>query len=328
MPWCHVLLSMPVTGLTVFLFLPVPVAAPIYLVISAGSLFVYSKILQAMHRPVATGREGMIGREALVTSANGHAGVVRWRGELWKACSAGVLHSGDHVRIAGFRGLQLMVSGNPARGTDLSKVEDPATSRERKRYDRIAPFYDWMEGMMERLAFRKLRARLWAQVTGEKLLEVGVGTGKNIPYYPPGVEVAGIDLSPRMLERARMRAVAAHRKVDLREMDAQALGFPDASFDAVVGTFVFCSVPDPVAGLRELARVTKPGGRIFLLEHMRPRGRFLGRVFDVLNPLTVRAFGVNINRRTLENITKAGLRIREQERFGRSGIVAMVVAEP
>jgi ubiquinone/menaquinone biosynthesis C-methylase UbiE len=111
-------------------------------------------------------------------------------------------------------------------------------------------------------------------------------------------------------------------------MDVEHLAFRDDSFDWVASTFVFCSVPDPVAGLRELARVTKPGGRIFFLEHMRPRGKLLGFVFDLLNPFTVRVFGFNINRRTLENIAAAGLTTKEHRPLDPRGILALIVATP
>ena len=127
-----------------------------------------------------------------------------------------------------------------------------------------------------------------------------------MPYYPKGVAVTAIDLSPRMLQKAQRRADKLGVDVELREMDAQHLGFADQGFDTVFATFVFCSVPDPVLGLRELRRVCKPDGRLLLLEHMRPENPFLGKVFDALNPLVVRMMGANINRKTVENVQKAG----------------------
>jgi ubiquinone/menaquinone biosynthesis C-methylase UbiE len=162
--------------------------------------------------------------------------------------------------------------------------------------------------VVERLIFRRLRRQLWekAPTTGS-ILEVGVGTGVNIGYYPGGAHVIAIDLSDRMLARARQRATRLHAAVDLVLMDAQHLDFPDATFDAVVSTCVFCSVPDPVAGLGEAWRVLKPGGRLLLLEHMRSDNAVLGRIMDLMNPLMVRMSGANINRRTLENVRRAGV---------------------
>lgn len=159
-----------------------------------------------------------------------------------------------------------------------------------------------------------------------RLLEVGVGTGKNLWYYPEGVEAVAVDISEKMLERAWRRAQKLKKPVELLPMDAQALAFPDESFDVVVATFVFCSVPDPVLGLREIRRVLKPHGRVILLEHMRPRSERLGKLFDFFNPLAVRLTGANINRRTVENVRRAGLAIEDLKDLSAQGIVKRIVA--
>ncbi len=111
------------------------------------------------------------------------------------------------------------------------------------------------------------------------------------------------------------------------EMDAQNLAFPDHSFDTVFATFVFCSVPDPVIGLRELRRVCKPQGRLLLLEHMRPDNAALGFFFDALNPMVVRMMGANINRKTMDNIRSAGWQIRVEEHLS-ADIVRWIEAAP
>ncbi|MBW1698431.1 MAG: class I SAM-dependent methyltransferase [Deltaproteobacteria bacterium] len=185
----------------------------------------------------------------------------------------------------------------------------------RMRYDRMAFLYDFIEAPLERFRFAGWRARLRDRISGRTALEAGVGTGKNTPYYPDGVKIIAIDLSPRMLKRAHKKVVHDHPSVELLEMDAQQLAFPDNSFDTVFGTFVFCSVPDPVAGLRELRRVCKPDGRLLLLEHMRPESSFAGMIFDLLNPIVVRMVGANINRRTVENIRTAGWHIQVEEKL-------------
>jgi len=186
---------------------------------------------------------------------------------------------------------------------------DRQTAITRARYNRIAPLYDAVEWFTEHTAFGAWRQQLWTGVPAGRVLEVGVGTGKNLPFYPPGAQVTAIDLSERMLARARRRAAALGARVDLRLMDVQHLEFPDNAFDAAVTTFVFCSVPDPVAGLRELGRVVRPGGDIWLLEHMRVDRPFVGSLMDLLNPLVVRVMGANINRRTVENVQLAGLKL-------------------
>lgn len=206
-------------------------------------------------------------------------------------------------------------------------MEDKATTRTKSRYNRIAPVYDLMEVFIERFAFRPWRERLWSQVNGNRILEVGVGTGKNLPHYPRGIQITAVDLSDKMLKRARRRVQELDIEVDLCLMDAQRLALPDAALDAAVATFVFCSVPDPVLGLKELARVVKPGGQIILLEHMRAGHPILGRIMDWLNPLVVRVMGANINRRTVENVRKAGLPPQEVEDLSSAGIVKLIVSE-
>ena len=197
----------------------------------------------------------------------------------------------------------------------------------RKRYNRIAFLYDLMEAPMERLRFTSWRQKLTGRIAGPTALEVGVGTGKNLIFYPDELNITAIDLSPRMLERARKRANKLNLNVNLQEMDVQHLNFADDSFDTVFATFVFCSVPDPVAGLQELRRVCKPDGKLLLLEHMRPENFVLGLIFDLFNPMIVRMMGANINRRTINNIRQAGWQIKTEECLS-SDIVRMIEAAP
>lgn len=182
---------------------------------------------------------------------------------------------------------------------------DP-TGRIRHRYDRIAPLYDFLEAGMERGLFRRYRRSLLEGLNGS-VLEVGIGTGKNLPFYPREVDLVGIDFSRRMLDRARRSAARLGRPVDLIEMDAQAMAFRDNSFDVVVTTCVLCSVPDPVAGLREIRRVCRPDGQVLMLEHVRSGIPAVGRIMDWLNFLPLHLYGANINRRTLENLRLAGM---------------------
>ena len=140
-------------------------------------------------------------------------------------------------------------------------AENKATKATSRTYNRIAPVYDFMEGLVERSRYSSWRQLLWSKVEGSKILEVGVGTGKNIPYYPKGADITAIDFGEKMLDRARKRARKERAKVDLQQMDAQNLAFADYTFDTVVASFVFCSVPDPTKGLKEVERVCKPNGK-------------------------------------------------------------------
>lgn len=192
----------------------------------------------------------------------------------------------------------------------------------RKRYDRTARFYDWMDTMIP----DAIRRAAIVQAAG-KVLEVGVGTGKNLPYYRKECEVTGIDFSPGMLAKARQKADLSKVPVTLMEMDAQQMSFADNTFDTVVATCVFCSVPDPVQGLREVRRVCKPEGQIILLEHVRSENPVLGWLMDVLNPVSLYLIGSNINRQTVENVKTAGIDIRQVKDVS-GKIVKLIVARP
>ncbi len=212
-------------------------------------------------------------------------------------------------------------------GQNMSNgIDVRATAATRARYNRIAPIYDLVETMSEG-RFRPWREMLWSCAQG-KTLEVGVGTGKNFPYHPRGAQVTGIDLSEQMLARAKERARRLDHSVALAEGDAQALEFPDNSFDTAADTFVFCSVPDPVQGLIELNRVVKPGGRILLLEHVRIDRPVIGWMMDFMNPLISRLWGANINRNTVENVKRAGLEIENIQDLGPMKMVKLIVAKP
>lgn len=194
-------------------------------------------------------------------------------------------------------------------------VNQSDQQRVTEAYNRTARFYDLYDRPMDLLGVRRRRRRLLAQATGATL-EIGVGTGRNLDLYPSDVELTGIDVSSSMLARARRRAQHLGSAARLELGDVQDLEFPDDSFDTVTATCVFCSVADPVAGLREVARVATPDGQVLLLEHVRPSTRLLGWLADRISPFTARLFGPHVNRRTVDNITAAGLEITDIRAWG------------
>ncbi len=177
-----------------------------------------------------------------------------------------------------------------------------------KKWDFSAAFYDLLAwGPERRWAPRK--RELFANMQG-KVLFVAVGTGQDIPFFPPGQDITGIDISPHMLAKARERAARYPGSLELRVMDIHALEFPDHSFDQVVTSCTFCSVPDPVAGLIALRRVLKPGGELYMFEHTGSRVFPFSLMLDVMTPIW-KPIGPEMNRDTVANVEKAGFEIRQ-----------------
>lgn len=178
------------------------------------------------------------------------------------------------------------------------------------RYERIAPLYDLLDLPFEYSRYRKIRPLLFEGLAG-RILDAGVGTGRNIQFYPPQAEVVGVDISPAMLARAERRRLSLGADVELRQMDVTHLEFPDRSFDAAVATFLFCVLPDElqVPALREIGRVVKSGGTIRLLEYVRPRGAMRRAVTRLWEPWIAWAYGAGFDRRTEEHVAEAGLEV-------------------
>ena len=176
-------------------------------------------------------------------------------------------------------------------------------------YDRFAPYFDRALAPLERWFLAGLRARACALLpTGANhILEIGAGTGLNFSYYSPATDLVASELSWAMLHLARCK-LRRPSHLHLVQNRAEEVPFRDATFDACLATLVFCSVANPMRAFTELRRVTKPGGSIVLLEHVRPNG-LLGHAFDLLNVFTVALFEDHFNRRTCEEARRAGLEI-------------------
>jgi ubiquinone/menaquinone biosynthesis C-methylase UbiE len=155
------------------------------------------------------------------------------------------------------------------------------------------------------------KRRLFGKMRGATLM-LAAGTGNDFQFFPPDRHIVAIDISPKMLERAALKAARYPGTIELREMDACALAFPDHSFDTVVTVCTFCSVPRPIVGLRELHRVLKPDGQLLMFEHVRSKIGPFGIFLDLMTPLC-RRFGPDMNRDTVGNVLRAGFRIRREE---------------
>jgi ubiquinone/menaquinone biosynthesis C-methylase UbiE len=184
---------------------------------------------------------------------------------------------------------------------------DIATQR---KWDAASRGYDFLSFADDRRLGPHKR-RLFAKIRGATLM-VAAGTGNDFKFFPPHQRILAIDISPAMLERAARKASRYEGELELRQMDVCALPLPDESFDTIVTVCTFCSVPKPIAGLRELHRVLRPDGQLLMFEHVRSKIGPLGIFLDLMTPLS-RRFGPDLNRETVENVQKAGFRIRREE---------------
>ena len=160
-------------------------------------------------------------------------------------------------------------------------------TRTQAKWDKAAPSFDLMAGKGAETRWRPFKEQLFANMQG-RILFLALGTGLDIEAFPAGRDITAIDISPRMLEVARPRIEAYDGAIDARVMDVHELDFADASFDQVFTSCTFCSVPDPVAGLRALRRVLKPEGELFMFEHTGSRYYPIRRVSWVIRSIMSR----------------------------------------
>lgn len=209
-------------------------------------------------------------------------------------------------------------------GTGKRKTAETPTEKQRRVWDKTAPSYDRQIRLLERIQFGGGREWLGARARG-RVLEIAIGTGRNLPHYPPDVTVTGVELSPAMLDIARQRATDLGRAVDLHEGDAERLAFGDASFDTVVCALSLCSIPDPAAAISEMKRVLVPGGRLLLLDHIGSSWPPIWAAQWLLERVTIPAAGEHFTRRQLPLVRSAGFEVVETERL-KAGTVERVHA--
>lgn len=206
-----------------------------------------------------------------------------------------------------------------------AEEQDQKNARLRGIWDKQAGSYDRKMGWWERRLFGP-ENRPWAcsQAAGD-VLEVAVGTGLNLPFYPDDVKLTGLELSPGMLELARQRADDTGRGVDLQQGDAHHLAFKDDSFDTVVCTFSLCNIPDVEQAVSEMERVLKPGGKLVLVDHIRSSVIPVFWLQKGIEVFSIRLEGDHMTRRPATAVEALGFEITERDRF-RLGIVERIVA--
>jgi ubiquinone/menaquinone biosynthesis C-methylase UbiE len=201
------------------------------------------------------------------------------------------------------------------------------TQRLRRYWDRHARSFDRQMAFFERVLFGDGRRWVCAQAVGDTL-EVAVGGGRNLPFYPEDIRLTGIDFSPQMLQLARQQAERLGRRVDLRLGDAQALDLPDACFDTVVCTLSLCAIPDHRRAIAEMRRVLRPGGQLLLLDHVAAEPR-LGRAIQwLLERITVPLGGEHLRRRPLLQVQAEGFDVERHERYKRGVVERLVARRP
>jgi ubiquinone/menaquinone biosynthesis C-methylase UbiE len=187
------------------------------------------------------------------------------------------------------------------------------TERVKSVQDKHAKGYDRQIAFFERILFGDGRAWVCSQAQG-RVLELAAGTARNLPFYPQGVELTGIELSPEMLAIGRVRAQRLGHPAGLQLGDAQALEFDDESFDTVTCTLGFCTIPDTTSAASEAYRVLRPGGRLLMLEHVRSPAAIIRGGQRLLEPLAVRFEADHLLREPLDYLPSVGFEVDEVKR--------------
>ncbi len=200
------------------------------------------------------------------------------------------------------------------------------TERLRRRWDRFSASYDRRMAWSERRLFRDTRPWIAGRATGA-VLEVAIGTGLNLPHYPKGVRLTGVDMSPGMLAVAGDRARQFGVDADLRTGDAHALDFPDGHFDTVLCTFSLCAIPDDARAVAEMVRVLRPGGRLLLADHI-VSSRWWLATAQWFADLAVPLSGEHYRRRPIRHVEALGLPVEEHDRFAAGTIERLAARKP
>ncbi|WP_026930107.1 class I SAM-dependent methyltransferase [Glycomyces tenuis] len=196
----------------------------------------------------------------------------------------------------------------------------------RRRWDKHSAGYDRTMARSERL-FGDTRPWIASRAQG-RTLEVAIGTGLNLPHYPEGIELVGLELSPAMLDGTKRRAAELGVEADLRLGDAQRLGLPDASFNTVVCTFSLCAIPDEAKAVDEMVRVLRPGGLLLLADHVVSTSAWIRGLQRAVDWFTVPLEGEHFRRRPIRHVRAAGLPIEAHDRFKKGLIERLAARKP
>src|SRR5215469_2325542 len=240
--------------------------------------------------------------------------------------------AGDHGRHRRGRLRRRLLPPQPRTPGRTTVMTSPAkartgetpTARQKRVWDKSAPSYDKQIAFFEKTWFDGGREWLGGRAHG-RVLEVAIGTGRNLPHYPADTTITGIELSPAMLAIARQRATGLGLDVDLQEGDTEHQPFAEASFDTVVCALSLCTIPDPAAAIGEMKRVLVPGGRLLLLDHIGSTWPPVYAAQWLFERITIRAAGEHFTRRQLPLVRAAGFQVVETERL-KAGTVERIHA--
>ena len=196
------------------------------------------------------------------------------------------------------------------------------------KYNLVSKLYDLLDCPFEIFRYKKIRQTVWKSCTG-RILDAGIGTGRNIPFYPKNSKVYGIDISEGMIAKASKRAEKLNRKVKISKYDMIHTNFPDNFFDTVVATFLFCVMPDKLKqkALKEIKRICKTNGKIILLEYEYSKKTVRKLFMKFLTPYVDFMYGARFDRRTIEAIRNEKLKI-VYDKYVYQDIIRMIVLKP
>ncbi|MGE3692021.1 MAG: methyltransferase domain-containing protein [Novosphingobium sp.] len=177
------------------------------------------------------------------------------------------------------------------------------------KWDKMAPRFDSMAAKGAEARWKPYKSALFAQMKG-KVLFMALGTGLDIPAFPPGQQITAIDISPKMIEQAQERIAGYDGTIEAQAMDVHDMAWPEGTFDQAFTSCTFCSVPNPVEGLKAIYRVLKPGGELFMFEHTGSKFHPFGGMMNLMTNLTER-IGPSMNRDTVSNVRAAGFQVVE-----------------